>query len=97
MLGGLSQRLHNVRTLAEAGIIRPTRPDRLLRAVQALARFGPTPAAGYAACAARYPHEAALVDELGTLTFEQVHLRTNALAHALSDAGIVEGDGVAVV
>src|SRR5437763_2605011 len=97
MLSALSQRLHNVRTLAEAGIIRPTRPDRLLRAVQALARFGPTPAAGYAACAARYPHEAALVDELGTLTFEQVHLRTNALAHALSDAGIVEGDGVAVM
>ena len=38
-----------------------------------------------------------MVDELGTLTFEQIHHRTNALAHALSDAGIVEGDGVAVM
>src|SRR5437764_3989250 len=97
MLSALTQRLHNVRTLAEAGIIRPARPDRLLRVARVLARFGPTPAAGYAACAARYPHEAALIDELGTLTFEQVHERTNALAHALSDAGIVEGDGVAVM
>src|SRR5437764_9301278 len=97
MLGAITQRLHNVRTVAEAGIIKPARPDRLVRVARALARFGPTPAAGYAACAARYPHEAALIDELGTLTFEQLHRRTNALAHALSDAGIVEGDGVAVM
>jgi acyl-CoA synthetase (AMP-forming)/AMP-acid ligase II len=97
MLSGLSQRLHNVKTLAEAGIIRPARPDRLVRVARALARFGPTPAAGYEACAARYPHEAGIIDELGTLTFEQIHHRTNALAHSLADAGIVEGDGVAVM
>src|SRR2546429_6733707 len=97
MLSGLSQRLHNVKTLAEAGVIRPARPDRLVRVARALHRFGPTPAAGYEACAARYPNEPAIIDELGTLTFEQVHHRTNALAHALSDAGIVEGDGVAMM
>jgi acyl-CoA synthetase (AMP-forming)/AMP-acid ligase II len=97
MLSALTQRLHNVRTLAEAGVIKPARPDRLVRVVRALARFGATPAAGYAACAARYPGEAAIIDELGTLTFEQVHERTNALAHAFSDAGIVEGDGVAIM
>ena len=97
MLTGLSQRLHNVKTLAEAGIIRPARPDRLVKVARALARFGPTPAAGYEACAARYPHEAGIIDELGTLTFEQIHRRTNALAHSLADAGIVEGDGVAVM
>ena len=97
MLGGLSQRLHNARTLAEAGIIRPARPDRLLRVARALHRFGPTPAAGYEACAARYPHQPGIIDELGTLTFEQIHHRTNALAHAFADAGIVEGDGVAVM
>ena len=97
MLSGLSQRLHSVKTLAEAGIIRPARPDRLVKVARALARFGPTPAAGYEACAARYPHEAGIIDELGTLTFEQIHHRTNALAHSLADAGIVEGDGVAVM
>src|SRR5256885_10398200 len=97
MLTRLSQRLHNVRTLAGAGIIRPARPDRLLRVARVLARFGPTPAAGYAACAARYPNETGIIDELGTLTFQQIHERTNALAHGLSDAGIVEGDGVAVM
>ena len=38
-----------------------------------------------------------IVDELGTLTFGEVHQRTNALAHALSDAGIKEGDGVGIM
>ena len=38
-----------------------------------------------------------IVDELGTLTFSEVDTRTNALAHALSDAGIVEGDGVGIM
>ena len=63
----------------------------------ALQRWGPTPAAGYTASAIRYPDETAIVDELGTLTFREVHERTNALAHALSDAGILEGDGVAIM
>src|SRR4029079_10276289 len=39
----------------------------------------------------------AIVDELGTLTFEEVHRRTNALAHALSDAGVKEGDASAIM
>jgi len=51
-LGG---KLQTVATLARAGIIRPQRPDRLLRAGAALARWGATPAAGYTAAAARYP------------------------------------------
>ncbi|MGH3101552.1 MAG: AMP-binding protein, partial [Thermoleophilia bacterium] len=47
--------------------------------------------------ATRYPDEVAIVDEAGTLTFKQVHERTNALAHALADEGIGPGDGVAIM
>jgi fatty-acyl-CoA synthase len=97
VLSGISQRLHTVRTLVEAGVIKPVRPDKLVRIGLALQRFGPTPAAGYAAAAVRYPQEPAMIDELGTLTFEEVHRRSNALAHAFADAGIVEGDGVAIM
>jgi acyl-CoA synthetase (AMP-forming)/AMP-acid ligase II len=89
--------LHTARTLIGAGVFRPERPDRLLHTLRALRRWGPTFAAGYAASAARTPHEPAIIDELGTLTFADVHKRTNALAHAFADQGIREGDGVAVL
>src|SRR3954462_13910667 len=69
----------------------------MLRVGVALQRWGPTPAAGYTGSAIRYPDETAIIDELGTLTFREVHERTNALAHAFSDAGILEGDGVAIM
>jgi acyl-CoA synthetase (AMP-forming)/AMP-acid ligase II len=97
VIGQISDRLHTAKTLLDTGIIRPTRPDKLLRIGAALQKWGPTPAAGYTASAIRYPDETAIVDELGTLTFREVHERTNALAHALSDAGILEGDGVAIM
>jgi len=93
----IGRRIHTVRTLAGAGIIGPVRPDKLVRIGAALRRFGPTPAAGYAASAIRYTDEAAIVDELGTLSFSEVHRRTNALAHGLSDHGVGEGDGVAIM
>src|SRR3954447_5556457 len=93
----ITNKAHVVRTLAGAGIIRPTRPDKLLRIGLALNRWGPTPAAGYTASAIRDPHGTAIVDELGTLTFEQVHRRTNALAHSLADAGVKEGDAVSIM
>jgi acyl-CoA synthetase (AMP-forming)/AMP-acid ligase II len=96
-IGQLSQKLFTARTLAETGILRPTRPDKALRIGNALRRWGPTPAFGYTAGAIRHPDATAVIDELGTLTFEDVHRRSNALANALSDAGIGEGDGVAMM
>ncbi len=87
----------SVRVLAEAGLIRPIRPDRLARTLLALNRWGPSPAAGYEASAVRYPNDPAVIDDRGTVTFEQVHLRTNAIAHAFRAEGIGEGDGVAIM
>ena len=93
----VTNKLQTLYTLAEAGIVRPTRPDRLVSLVQTLVRFGPTPAAGYTAAAVRYPDDIAIIDELGTLTFREVDERTNALAHALSDEGVNEGDNVGIM
>jgi len=89
--------LKSVHALGATGILRPQRPDRLVRTILALQRWGPTPAAGYTASAIRYANEVAVIDDLGTLTFAEVHRRSNGLAHAFSDAGIGEGDGVAVM
>jgi acyl-CoA synthetase (AMP-forming)/AMP-acid ligase II len=95
--GEAKHKLHVVKTLLGTGMIQPTRPDRAVRAVRALRRWGPTPAAAYMGSAARYPNRAAIVDERGTLTFEEVHRRTNALARAIRAEGVSEGDGVAIM
>jgi acyl-CoA synthetase (AMP-forming)/AMP-acid ligase II len=93
----ISTKSQTLATLAKAGIIRPTRPDRLVQTGLALARWGPTPAAGYTVAAARYPDDVGVIDELGTLTFSQMHARSNAFAHALASDGIKPGDGVAIM
>ena len=90
-------KLFVARTLLETGMLAPMRPDKALRSVAALARWGPTPAAAYLGSAIRHADRPAICDELGTLSFGEVEARTNALAHELAAAGIGEGDGVAIM
>jgi acyl-CoA synthetase (AMP-forming)/AMP-acid ligase II len=85
------------KVLLGTGILAPVRPDRAVRSVMALRQWGPTPAAAYTGSAARFPEREAIIDERGTLTFEEVHLRTNALAREMRAAGIEEGDSVAIM
>jgi acyl-CoA synthetase (AMP-forming)/AMP-acid ligase II len=92
-----SHKLWVARTLLGTGMIQPVRPDKALRSVAALLRWGPTPAAAYTGAAIRYPDTAAIIDERGTLTFGEVHRRTNALARELRQAGISEQDPVAIM
>jgi fatty-acyl-CoA synthase len=89
--------LGSVKVLIDAAVVRPIRPDKLVRMGRNLMRWGRTPAAGYETAAVLHPDEPAIVDELGTLTFRDVQERTNRLAHALADQGIKEGDGVGVM
>ncbi len=89
--------LHAATVLGRARLIRPLRPDRPPRALAAVQRWGFTPAGGFAAAAALYPDAEAVVDERGALTFAELEDRTNRLANALSDAGVLEGDGVGVM
>ena len=93
----VTTKLFTAKTLAEAGILRPTRPDHIVGAVRALLRFGPTPAGGYTASFERYADDTAIIDERGTLTFREVHERTNALAHAFQAEGIGVGDSIGLM
>ena len=86
-----------VRTFKRAGMLRPSRPDRLLKVLLALHRFGTTLAGGYMGAAARYPDERALVDELGTLTFAQLDRRSSALANGFAARGVAAGKAVAIM
>jgi acyl-CoA synthetase (AMP-forming)/AMP-acid ligase II len=97
LAGRLGYELGSIKVLAEAGVVRPVRPDRLVRVASTLVRWGRSPAAGFIVGAITSPDEPALIDELGTLTFADIDRRTNALAHGLADAGVKEGDGVGVM
>jgi acyl-CoA synthetase (AMP-forming)/AMP-acid ligase II len=85
------------RVMHEAGILGISRPDRAARSLSALVRWGASPATGIATAAIKHPDATAIVDERGSLTFEEVHRRSNALAHGLAKMGIGFGDGVGVM
>jgi fatty-acyl-CoA synthase len=93
----LSDLVFLVRTLVRAGLARPSRPDRTVRAWFALHRWGTTLAGGYVGAAARYPDRAAVIDELGTLSFAQLDRRTNALANGFASHGVGPAQGVAIM
>src|SRR3954468_16476579 len=97
VLEQVAQRAQAVKVLTEAGLIRPMRPEKVVHMAATMLRWGPTPASGYTISAVRRPDQVGLIDELGTLTFREIHERTNALANAWSDLGIGEGDGVAIL
>jgi acyl-CoA synthetase (AMP-forming)/AMP-acid ligase II len=84
-------------TLVRTGVIRPTRPSRAIRALEAMRRWGRSMASGYITAAIRYPDRTAIVDERGALTFAAIDARTSALADALGERGIGGGARVAIM
>src|SRR5580704_6586902 len=97
MSSPIKHRVEVARTLLGTGMIRAERPDKALRALGTLRRWGSSSGAAYTVSAIRCPERVAIVDEKGTLTFGEVNARTNALARALRAQGIGEGDGVAIM
>jgi fatty-acyl-CoA synthase len=93
----LAKELTTLRVLSTSGVIRPYPPSVLVGIVKSLRDWGMGPAGGFATVAVRAPHQVALIDELGELTFGQLHERSNALARGLRDLGVDEGDSVAVL
>ncbi|MFT4264856.1 MAG: AMP-binding protein [Nocardioides sp.] len=86
-----------VRVLAGSGIVRPYSPIALAKLAKVLHDWGTGPAGGFASLAVRHPTKIGVIDELGTLTWSELHLRSNALARALAERGVGEGDGVAIM
>ncbi len=97
MSAALSDGVHVAGTLARAGMLRPSRPDRAMRAIMGLHRFGPTMAAGVVGGAARFPGAPAVIDDEGILTFAELERRTNALARGLAGHGLTEGRTLALM
>src|SRR4051812_24993905 len=86
-----------LKTFRDVGLVRPMRPDKLARVLERYLRLGASPALGSASNAITAPDGVAIIDEAGSLTWERTHRRSNALARALQDEGVEEGDGVAIM
>ncbi len=86
-----------LRVLMRAGIIKAYSPLVLGRTARTLLSWGAGPAGGFTALAQRAPHQVGLVDELGDLTFLEMHQRSNALADTWKRSGLRPGDGVAIM
>ena len=89
--------IFEVKVLHEAGIVAPMRPDKALKIGSTFLRWGASPATGIATAAIHHPHEIAIIDERGSLSFERLHRRSNALAHSFAAMGIGHGDGVGIM
>ena len=95
--GAISDLLFEGRVLHEAGIVGPMRPDKALRVGRTFLRWGASPATGVAVAAIEHPHEIAIIDERGSLSWERLHRRSNALAHSFEALGVGPGDGIGVM
>src|SRR5215218_3286469 len=95
--GSISDSIFEVKVLREAGIVAPMRPDKALKIGTTFLRWGASPATGVTTASIHYPHELAIVDERGSLTWERLQRRTNALAHSFAAMGIGPGDGLGIM
>jgi acyl-CoA synthetase (AMP-forming)/AMP-acid ligase II len=95
--GSISDALFELKTLHDAGIVAPMRPDRALKVATTFLRWGASPATGVAIAAIHHPHEIAVLDERGALSWERLHRRSNALADSFARLGIGPGDGIGIM
>lgn len=73
-----------LRTLVRAGMLAPLRPDKYVRMGLTVLRRGVSPTLGLSLAAVRSPDAVGLIDERGSLTWQQLEERTGALAAGLA-------------
>ena len=95
--GPLSDVAAAVKVLTRAGLVSPVRPDRLIGMTSSFLHWGMSPAAMYAANAARDPSRLAVVDERESVTYREIDERSTAVAHELAQRGVEVGDSVALL
>lgn len=83
--------------LVRAGVLAPARPDRVVRQLHRLYRYGPTLAGAYAVAAARAPRRCAVVDETGSRGFAELDERVRAVVRGLVAHGADPEDTIAVL
>ena len=93
----LQTQVESVAVLARRGMLRPVRPDRLVRAGLAFHRWGTTPATACVVNAITRPEQVALIDSDGAVTWAELDRRTNALARGFAQLGLDEGERIGIL
>ena len=99
MLETVGDHLKALRAVAGTGMLRPVgpvRPDVTIKIVKEIRKRGAIGAVPKIT-ALSVGDRVGLVDELGSLTFEELDLRANALTNAWRAAGLRDGDGIAIM
>ncbi|NUS44887.1 MAG: AMP-binding protein [Mycobacteriaceae bacterium] len=96
LVNRIAVEVHAVATVTRAGMLGWAAPGAVVEMAQALLGFGPVGAA-IRVSALRFGDRAALVDELGSLTYAELDQRSNALANAWRSQGIADGASVGVL
>ncbi|MDX6616584.1 MAG: hypothetical protein QOD60_1675 [Solirubrobacterales bacterium] len=96
LAGRVAVEVHGAAQVVRAGLLRPEPPRKAAAVAKAIHRHGQI-GGGVTAAAVRDPDRPGLIDELGSLTFDELDRRSNALANSWSEIGIGTGTNVAIL
>jgi fatty-acyl-CoA synthase len=93
----LQTQLESLTVLTRRGMLRPVRPDRLVRAGLAFRGWGTTPATPSVVNAITRADQVAVIDADGSLTWGELDRHTNALARAFTELGFEAGGRIGIL
>jgi acyl-CoA synthetase (AMP-forming)/AMP-acid ligase II len=97
VLEGRDGAVRRLAVLVRSGVLTVGRPDRTVRRLAALAKWGPTLAGSFAAAAARDPHRTAVIDDRRSRTYGEINQRVERISAGLAALGITADTSVAML
>jgi len=93
----VSDAAYRLKVFRQIGLVKAQLPHRIAKAGLELLKWGPAFPSGVGACAARFPNQIAIIDDLGEITWAELKREINQFSHALSERGVTAGDSVALL
>jgi acyl-CoA synthetase (AMP-forming)/AMP-acid ligase II len=88
---------YKLKVLRRIGLLKAQNPLGLIKASRKLRMWGPGFPSAVGAAAARKPHQRAIIDDAGEMTWGEVRDAANQLTQVLKDRGFVAGDPIAIL
>ncbi|MGH3458183.1 AMP-binding protein [Aeromicrobium sp.] len=93
----MSDLAYRLKVFRQIGLVKLQLPHKLALAGYALKKWGPGFPAAVSAAATRSPHQTAIIDDLGEITWSEMRDQVNQLARGLQERGVEPGDSVALL